>query len=350
MKLLIKSGRVWDGERFLLADVLTQDRVILNIAPAISENADFVFDATGMTVSAGLVDVHMHMKGISPESFATEVHSACYPFGVTAACDADGCRGNKTLLDTFGVKNLVFAEAVIENDSLHIRATEENLARYGEKAVGIKLFYDKSSGKAATARSLSEVCCFARSHGLKVLVHCNHSPTSMLSIVEALSAGDILSHVYHGGVHTCLEEDFAAFKLAREKGIVLDAGFAGHVHTDFSVLERAFSAGYFPHTLSTDITCLSAYKRGGRYGLPLCMSIARTAGMPEEAIFRAVTTTPAKAVGMPWGRLQISGIADLCVLEYTQEPFCFEAGCAFKSDMGYRCRLTVSDGAVVYRD
>ena len=350
MRLLIRNGRVWDGERFFFADVLTERKTVKAIAPGITENADLQFDAAGMTVAPGLVDLHMHMRGISPESFATEVHSACYPFGVTAACDADGCRGNKTLLDSFGVKNLVFAEAIIENDSLNICATEENLARYGEKCVGIKLFYDKSGGKAATARSLLEVCSFARERGLKVLVHCNHSPTSMLSIAEALSEGDILSHVYHGGVNTCREADFGALKLAREKGIVLDAGFAGHVHTDFLVLQKAFEARQFPDTVSTDITCLSAYKRGGRYGLPMCMSMARTAGMPEEAVFRAVTTAPAKAVGMPWGQLQIGGTADLCVLEYTQEPFCFEADHVFKSNMGYRCRLTVSDGTVVYRD
>ena len=352
MKLLIKIGRVWDGTEFFLADVLTEDKSIRAIAPSIEEKANYVFDAAGMIVSAGLVDLHMHMKGISPESFATEVHSACYPFGVTAACDADGCRGDKTLLDTFGVKNLVFVEAVIENDSLNIRATEENLARYGEKAVGIKLFYDKSSGKVATARSLAEVCCFARSHDLKVLVHCNHSPTSMLSIVEALSAGDILSHVYHGGVHTCLEADFAALKRAREKGVVLDAGFAGHVHTDFAILQKAFEARQFPDTVSTDITCLSAYKRGGRYGLPMCMSMAVTAGMPEEAVFKAVTSASAAASGLLAGRLCEGGAADICVLERTREPFSLtdKAGNTLASDMGYRCRLTVSDGVVVFKD
>ena len=69
---------------------------------------------------------------------------------------------------------------------------------------------------------------------------------------------------------------------------------AGHVHTDFGVLKRAIDADCLPDTISTDITKASAYKRGGRYGMTMCMSIAKHLGMQEEDIFRAVTSTPAK--------------------------------------------------------
>ncbi|MBQ7089544.1 MAG: hypothetical protein IJN82_00330 [Clostridia bacterium] len=55
-KILIKNGRVWDGERFFYADVLTNGAEIAQIAPDLSEKADFIYDACGKTVSAGLVD------------------------------------------------------------------------------------------------------------------------------------------------------------------------------------------------------------------------------------------------------------------------------------------------------
>ena len=61
-KILIKNGRVWNGEQFLYADVLTDKDKISKIAPSISENADFIDDAPGKTVSAGLVDAHVHMS------------------------------------------------------------------------------------------------------------------------------------------------------------------------------------------------------------------------------------------------------------------------------------------------
>jgi len=215
------------------------------------------------------------------------------------------------------------------------------------------MFYDIGTKKKIwDITPLQEVCAFAREHGVKVLVHCNHSPTSMVSIVEALAPGDILTHIYHGGENNCLEDDFAAFRLAREKGVVLDSGFAGHVHTDFSVLRKSVEAGFLPDTISTDLTQSSAYKRGGRYGLPMAMSMARTAGMEEEAIFRAVTSTPAKALGQSWGRLEVGGTADIAVLDYTNEPFSLtdKAGSVLESSMGYRCKLTVADGVVLFRD
>ena len=352
MKFLIKNGRIWDGEQFFYADVLTDNQHIAAIAPDIAETADFVFDATGMTVSAGLVDLHMHMQGISGDNYAIEVHSACYPFGVTAACDAGARKGSRGLLDAFGVKNAVFADSIIRQNALDQVATSKNIALYGSKAIGIKLFYDEEGGKLHSIQPLREVCAYARSRGLKVMVHCNHSPTSMLSIVETLAPGDVLSHVYHGGKNNCTEDGFAAIKVAREKGVVLDAAFAGHVHTDFEVLRSAVAAGQFPDTISTDITKNSAYKRGGRYGQTACMSMVRAAGMAEADIFRSVTTTPAKALGQSWGRLSVGGCADLCVLAYEQEGFSFtdKAGNTFASELGYRCKLTIADGVVVYRD
>jgi len=73
---------------------------------------------------------------------------------------------------------------------------------------------------------------------------------------------------------------------------------------------------------------------------------------PEEAIFRAVTTCAAKAVGMPWGRLYEGGCADIAVLEYTNEGFNLTdtAGNRRKSKHGYRCKLTAADGKIVFKD
>lgn len=165
MKFLLKNGRVWDGEKFLFADILTENEVIKTIAPAIKENADFVFDATEKTVTAGLVDLHMHMGGISGDSYAIEVHSACFPFGVTAACDAGARKGSQGLLESFQVKNAVFADSVIKSNRLDPMATVRNLALFGKKAIGIKLFYDEEGGKLHDTQPLLEVCGFARSRG-----------------------------------------------------------------------------------------------------------------------------------------------------------------------------------------
>ena len=352
MNILIKNGRIWDGQTFFEADILMENGTVTDIGKDLTAQKTFIYDASGKLVVPGLVDCHMHMHGITEPIYGISPEAICFPFGVTAAADAGATLGDKQLLESFAVKAVVFAEAVIRDGSLDREATLSRLANYGSRAVGIKVFYDETTQSGIHIGVLADICELARERSLQVMVHCNHSPTSMLSIVETMASGDILSHVYHGGKHNCTEDDFAALKLARRKGIILDAAFAGNYHTDFGILRQAVSAGFFPDTISTDVVKGMAYTMGGRYGLTTCMSMARTAGVPEEVILRAVTTAPAKALEQNWGRLQIGGAADLAVLEYTQEPFRLQdrSGAVLENNMGYRCKLTVSDGVVVFRD
>jgi len=56
-KILIKGGRVWDGEEFFYADILTDGEKIAKIESNVTEDATYVYDASGKTVSAGLVDL-----------------------------------------------------------------------------------------------------------------------------------------------------------------------------------------------------------------------------------------------------------------------------------------------------
>ena len=128
----------------------------------------------------------------------------------------------------------------------------------------------------------------------------------------------------------------------------------GYIHTDFKVFENAIRCGATPDVISTDITKFSAYTRGGRYGMTMCMNIARTLGMREEDIFRAVTSSPAKALGKEkeWGYLRPGRRADIAVLDYTNEGFDLTdmAGNRVCNTEGWRCVLTLSDGQVIYRD
>lgn len=349
--ILIKNGRIWDGERFFCGDILTEDERIVQIADHIEANAKYIYDAQGKTVSAGLVDVHLHLKGFSSDEHGIPASMGCFPFGVTAACDAGARQGSHVQLAQCGVKSVAFADCFIENNHLNLPVTRRRLAPLGALGIGLKVYLGASK-KFHDITPLLEAREYADKQGLKLMVHCNNSPFSMASIVDALAPGDILSHVYHGQENSCLEDGFDAFRLAKEKGVVMDAAFAGHVHTDFAVLKTAIAAGHLADTISTDLTINSAYRRGGRYGLPMCMSMARTAGMEEADIFRAVTSAPADALGQPWGRLQVGGIADIAVLDYTNEPFSLtdKAGNTLESHTGYRCKLTVSNGIVLFRD
>lgn len=352
--ILIKNGRIWDGNRFYSADVLTQDDKICKIEAGIMQNADYIYDATGMIVSAGLVDCHIHAKGPEPDRYGINTEMSCIPFGVTAAADAGGAHGNRELSEACLVKNVVFVKVKIADNKPDYTETEGKLRLYGDKAIGLKVYFDTTNTEVRDITPLVQICQYARANNLKVMVHCSHSPVPMAEILDTLNPGDILTHAFHGAENNAAVDDFAALLTAQKRGVIIDAGFAGHIHTDFSVFRSAIDKGVIPDSISTDITRASAYKRGGRFGMTMCMSMARTAGIREEDIFRAVTSNPARVLGKEgqWGCLIEGGCADIVVLEYGNEPFALmdKAGNVLQDTRGYRCKMTVSDGVIVWRD
>ena len=353
-KILIKNGRIWDGDSFFFADILTDGALISKIESNITDEADYIYDAANKTVSAGLVDTHVHMRVHPSDMFAIQAEMGCFPFGVTAAADAGRSQGERTIIDSFMLKNVVFVNAHICNNQVSFEQLEEAITRFGDKTVGIKIYFDTNVSEVTDITPLKHICCFAKAHGLRVMVHCSNSPTPMPEILNTLNEGDILTHAFHGGVNNAAEDSFESMKAAQERGVFIDTGFAGHVHTDFAVFEKAIKADVIPNTISTDITKFSAYTRGGRYGMTMCMSMARHMGMSETDIFRAVTSNPAKALGKEseWGYLRVGRIADIAVLDYTDEGFDLtdKVGNHICNTEGYRCVLTLSDGQIVYRN
>ncbi len=353
-RILCKNGRIFDGNDFFFGDIAVDGTQITAIAPRIDEQADFVFDAAGYTVLPGLVDSHIHIRGISSDAFGLCADAITLPFGVTAAVDASGCQGDRAFLDALSVKNLTFLVTDIRDNCATFAAADKMAPLYGDKAIGLKVFFDKKMGQARDITPLKQAAEYADKHGLQVMVHSSNSPVPMKELLDALRPGDILTHAYHGGEHNVSEDNFESLLCAKQRGVIIDAGLAGYVHMDFAVFAAAIKRGVLPHTISTDITRTSAYKRGGRYGFPMCMSIARHLGMEEADIFRAVTSTPARVFGKAgkWGTLQVGGTADIAVLSYENEGFDLTdfQGNRIAADKGYRNKLTVLNGDIVYRD
>ncbi|MBE6554320.1 MAG: hypothetical protein E7666_08275 [Ruminococcaceae bacterium] len=353
-RILIKNGRVWDGERFSFTDILTDGDRIVKMEPYLSDDATYTYDATDKTVSAGLVDAHVHMRGVSTDRFGTPIETSSFPFGVTAAADASGEQGDRALLERFMLRNVVFAKAKIQNNRADLCKTEERLRVFEDRAVGIKVYFDTTISEVVDTAPLRQICEFAHARGLRVMVHSSHAPVPMSALLQTLRVGDILTHSFHGGIHNASEDDFESMREAQARGVVIDVGFAGHVHTDFAILRQAIEQGALPDVISTDITKLSAYTRGGRYGMTMCMSIAKQLGMREEDIFKAVTANPARALGKAdeWGCLRVGRKADLAVFDETNEGYDLtdKAGHRVSSRFGYRCVLTLCDGQVVYRN
>lgn len=94
--LLIQNGRVIsprdgiDGE----LDVLIQDAVIRQVAPAIRASADEIVDARGLIVSPGFIDLHVHFRepgGEDSETVETGLRAAVAG-GFTSVCPMPNTR------------------------------------------------------------------------------------------------------------------------------------------------------------------------------------------------------------------------------------------------------------------
>ena len=352
-KLLIKNAAIFDGTDYCRGDVLIEKGVIADIREGITCPDAEVIDIDGKLLAPGLIDIHTHLRNVSNTTFGVDASLCTIPFGVTAAVDGGASRGDEAYLDTLNIKSAVFVGVSIRGNKALLEKTDETAAKYGKYLLGYKVYFDTKVSEVTDVSPLKEVCDFAKSRGRRVMVHCSNSPVPMTEIVKTLNPGDILTHPYHGGVNTAADEGFEAIFLAKQKGVIVDAGLAGHVHTDFKVLKAAIAAGATPDTVSSDITRLSAFVRGGRYGLTACMSIMRHVGMKEKDILRAVTSSAARAVNREnvWGSVKAGDIADLAVLDYAHGggfSFTDAAGNHIESNIGYKCVLTIINGDIVY--
>lgn len=352
-KILFKAGKIFDGEEFFDSDLLIENDKITAINTCIENEDTMEIDCSDCIISSGLIDIHTHLSEMGNKSFGFPADMSTIPFGVTYAVDA--CAENTVIsnLDRLCVQTAVFIPMMLKGDSLDYEKMQERISLYGERVVGVKVYFDESLKNGTTEKHFRLACAFARENNLKVMVHCSYSPVEMEKIVDILHSGDIITHAYHGVYHTINENNYVAYKKAKEKGVIIDAGMAGGVHTDFEILRKAIESGYIPDVISSDITKFSAYVRGGVYGLPMCMSIARLCGMKEENIFKSVTLNAAKAVNKEmWFGLQVGAVATLSVMKWTDTQIAIQdrAGNSLTSEKGYVCRMTVKNGQIIYRN
>jgi dihydroorotase len=140
--------------------------------------------------------------------------------------------------------------------------------------------------------------------------------------LSLLRPGDVVTYCYRRMPH-CIVADgrvLPEVKAARERGVLFDVGH-GTNSFDFEVAKAALADGFPPDTISTDWQ-RAHVGQSPRHDLPLVMSKLRATGMPERDIFRAVTATPAKILGVEdeIGSLRPGMCADLTVLSWIESP------------------------------
>jgi predicted amidohydrolase len=273
-------------------------------------------NAKGCYVFPGLVDFHTHLyDGGSEFSYNPEWLPAT---GVTAAVDPGTCGYanyrifHETVVSRSCVKIKTFLNVYpggIYDYKIHLHyrldcfgfeRLKELKERYPETILGLKVMMSAVNVGDYGRRILEKALeCAEQIGGIKVCVHTTDLPCSASEVADMLRPGDIYCHMYSKG-GTIIDDDgkvCEAVKKARSRGVLFDAA-NGRPHFDFDVAERALADGFLPDIISTDAVSQSFNVGNYVRNLPYMMSKYLTMGLDIGTVVKAVTETPATAMGM----------------------------------------------------
>lgn len=372
MKILIRNIRVIDPEngRDEIGDVAVE-RTRFAFPSGDLGRYDLILDGKGCLAFPGLIDFHMHLfDGGTDIGAAGDIN--LLPNGVTSAVDAGSA----------GISNYrAFSRGILTNSRLTLRAflnvcpaglatsfyhetldrayidipkLKETFETYRTELLGLKIRFSKEIVGEDGQDVLAAAIDAAEELRCPLVVHTTNAPISADRILAMLRPGDIYCHVFQGKGNTILtekEEVCEAVFKAREKGILFDAA-SGRNHFSHRVARTAFQKEFYPDIISTDMTASTAYQYPV-YSLPHMMSRCWNMGMPLYEVVKAVTSTPARAMGLEGlrGTMKPGAAADLAVFQAIDTPVSFYdfEGIPQEGSRLLVPQMTIKDGVIVYR-
>lgn len=368
--LVLKGGELLDPYAGVRGryDVRFRRGRVAEIGPALPRDDDSVIDVAGKLVVPGLIDQHAHCF-IGAADLGAGTDSVCASTGVTTFVDG-GSAGAATFE---GMREFVISRSRVRilaflNISAigltYLRIGELNHLPYADPEaaagvarehrnliLGIKVRNQKEIvGEAGLEPLRRAIRAADLAGGLRVMIHVTNPPTPLDFILELLRPGDVVSHFLNGRGHGILDDAGrvrTAVTEARRRGILFDVAH-GRNHVNFRVAKAAIEQGFFPDTISSDLT--SGGAAGVVKDLPTTLSKFLNLGMPLEAVVRAATATPARAISREGelGTLKPGAVADAAVFELEDGEFEFHDtdGNSLRGRRRLTPYLTVKDGEV----
>jgi dihydroorotase len=223
---------------------------------------------------------------------------------------------------TDGIQGLHFSENDDEH-LLHTPSALEVIEKNRDIIVGIKVrAYTglKSMKPLEKARELADIV------NLPVMVHLAPPPPEFGEILPYLRPGDIITHPYHGGGKTMLDEKGQVrpeFWEARQRGIEVDVGL-DRFHGDFNVMRRALDQGFSPDYISTDLAMPNLHHL--TYDLPTTISKFVALGLPLVEALAKCTYATAMKMGKEReiGCTREGSRADIAIFDLATDDHVFE--------------------------
>jgi dihydroorotase len=372
--LLLKGGHVIDPANQIsrVMDVAVQGGRIARAAEHIdSAQARQVIDVSGLYVTPGLIDIHVHVYHTrEPEGLSVIADHHSFRSGVTTMVDT-GTAGAKhflhfrrTVIDRAKTRIFAFINIVKSGmlgdfeqdaDEMDAELAASIVLAYPEICVGIKTAHywtwqdwdDRHWPWAAVDRALeaSAIC------KKPLMVDFWPRPERTYpELLRKMQPGDIHTHVYAQQFPVLDEhnrpQDFM-FE-ARERGIIFDVGH-GAGSFWFRQGIPALAGGFGPDSISTDLHIGNV--NGPVFDMITTMSKFLSMGMPlDEVIYRS-TVTPAREIGHPeLGTLSEGAEADIAVLRLDEGQFGYwDCGRAkYIGGKKLTAQITIRAGEVVY--
>src|ERR1700730_15293862 len=382
--LLLKGGHVIDPANHVdaVTDVaVSKDKIAAVEKEIPASQAEKVVDASGLYVTPGLIDIHVHIgHGGAPLDWFTpegRAHTAPYGIpadlalqaGVTTIVDA-GSSGAETFLldkeeviDRAKVRVLAFLNIVANGmqggleqtvDQMDAKRCAETIKKYPDIIVGVKTAHhwteepwDAEHTRWA-AVDKAEECGTAAN--VPVMFDFWPRPDGSYAelILKKMRPGDIHTHVFaqqfpillpDGKINSILAE-------ARARGVIFDVGH-GAGSFWFRNAVPAVKQSFIPDSISTDL-------HTGNYpvlSMTQVMSKFLAMGVPLNELILRSTVNPAREIHRPeLGTLSVGKDADIAVLEQLDGSFGY-IDCGFaRMDAKVKlvARMTVRAGRIVY--
>lgn len=300
MKILLQGGSVADGENMTVrrADVLVADGKIAAVGEGLSSDGAEVLDCTGLIVTAGYTDAHVHVESgmVLPEAFG----DAVLPFGTTAiiadpheVVNVAGGEGLKVFLkecDRARIDIFVCLPSGVPATPLDTNGagkfTAADMAPFlsHPRVVGlgeVMCFRDAAEGEPEMAAKI------ALFKGKTVDGHTSGMPESML---DAYVAAGVCND------HECASKESMFARYDRGMNIYIREGSAARNASDLldGVKERGLDIGRF--AFCTDDKHLATIAREGH--ISYIAALAREKGFGWGEIARMASYDPALYYGL----------------------------------------------------
>ena len=360
--VLLCGGHVIDPQNKInsVMDVAIKDGVIAAIGPKLEGNAKKNVDVTGLIVTPGLIDIHVHAYGGFDGWLFPDQHSL--PHGVTTVVDTGGSGWKdfldfkKTIIDrsqtrVLALINIVGAgmtgapeQDISEMDPI---PCADIIREHPDDIIGSKSAHFggpgwESAGGAIEAARLS--------NSIAMIDFAPQPSRTYQELLERLSPGDIHTHLYAQHIPLLNENKIINdyVKAARSRGIIFDTGHGGGSFW-FRIAVRAMEQGFPPDTISTDLHKSSRMRPNAT--MPATMSKFLAMGMPiNEVIYRS-TQRPAEVIQRPGlGHMSIGAEADVTVLKLNEGNFGFvdSGGAKLTGNQNLDCEMTLRAGKILW--